>query len=150
MRRILWFLIVSLVAMPFEVHLRDAHAQAAPQSALGTWSIFHQPVAATQATISKAAGGTTVKHVATGITVCISAVAAQPDIIFNLRDGATGAGTIVWTARLAEATVGGSKCVVSGPLNIVGSSNTAMTLESAAAPAASNFASVTLSGYDTL
>jgi len=150
MKRSFMALVALLAVSLLEVHVRDAHAQAASSAALSVWAVFHQPVAATQATISKAAGGTTVKHVATSLTVCISAVAAQPDIIFNLRDGATGAGTIVWTARLAAPTVGDSKCVVSPPLYIVGSSNTAMTLESAAAPAATNFATVSLSGYDTL
>lgn len=149
MRRTFLALVALLAVSLLELHVRDAHAQAAP-TALSVWAVFHQPVAATAATISKAAAGTTVKHVATSVTVCISAVAAQPDVIFNLRDGATGAGTILWTARLAEATVGGSKCVTSPPLYIVGSSNTAMTLESASAPAASNFATVSLSGYDTL
>ncbi len=112
-----------------------------------TWAAVHQPVAATQATISKAAGALGVKHVATGVTVCISAVAAQPDLVFNLRDGASGAGTILWTARLA-ATAGTAQCVSSPPLNLVGTAATAMTLESAAAPAATNFAAVSLAGYD--
>lgn len=116
----------------------------------GQWGIQQQPVAATQATISRSAGAGTIRHVATGFIVCISAVAAQPDIIFNLRDGATGAGTIIWSVRLANPTAGSSTCVPSGPLNIVGTAATAMTLESATAPAATNFATVSLAGYDVL
>src|SRR5437879_1910538 len=92
---------------------------------VGHWAIFNQPAANTAATISKAAIPS--RHVATSVTVCISAVAAQPDIIFNLRDGATGAGTVLWTARLAAAA-GTSTCVPVLPLNILGSANTQMTL----------------------
>lgn len=120
------------------------------QNNSGWFFVVSQPAATTAASASKAAGGGTTKHVATSVTVCISAVAAQPDIIFNLRDGATGAGTIVWTARLGTPTLGATQCVTSPPLHIVGSNNTAMTLESAAAPAATNFATASLSGYDTL
>lgn len=115
----------------------------------GQWSVTATPVANTAASASKAAGAAAVRHVATSATVCISAVAAQPDLVFNLRDGASGAGTVLWTVRLATPTVGGSLCVTSPPLNIVGSAGTAMTLESAAAPAATNFATASLTGYDT-
>jgi hypothetical protein len=74
-------------------------------------------------------------------------VAAQPDIIFNLRDGASGAGTVLWSIRLALAA--GQSYAQTHPLpDIEGSANTAMTLESAAAPAATNFASVVLNTYD--
>jgi hypothetical protein len=112
----------------------------------GELAVIHQPVAATQSTISVAAGGAGVRHVARGAVVCISAVAAQPDIIFNLRDGATGAGTVKFTWRLAAAA-GTSKCEYLPPgSSIYGTANTAMTLESAVAPAATNFASVSL-GY---
>jgi hypothetical protein len=111
----------------------------------GQWAIFNQPGAATQATTNRPAVAST-KHVAKSITVCISAVAAQPDIIFNLRDGASGAGTVVWTVRLA-AVAGTSQCQTAN-FTIIGSNNTAMAVESAVAPAATNFASVSLSGYD--
>lgn len=114
----------------------------------GEWCIQAAPVAATQATVSKAAGAAGVRHVARYAVVCVSSVAAQPDLVFNLRDGATGAGTVLVPVRVAEATVGGSKCVPIGPINAIGTAATAMTIESAAAPAASNFASVALCGYD--
>lgn len=117
-------------------------------AAPGEWSVVSQPAATTAASASRAAAAAGVKHVAVSATVCISAVAAQPDIIFNLRDGATGAGTILWTVRLASPTIGSSLCVTSPRLNIIGSAATAMTLESAAAPAATNFATATLAGYD--
>lgn len=122
-------------------------ALAAAQTVTQAWSVYHAPAAATQATIAKAAAAGR-RHVATSITVCLSSVAAQAaPVVFNLRDGASGAGTIKWTAAIiAPATQG--QCV-SASVNIVGSPNTAMTLESAAAPATSNFAAVTLNGYTT-
>lgn len=111
-----------------------------------TWAVQAQPAAAAVATISKAAAGANYRHVATSITVCVSAVAAQAPLAFNLRDGATGAGAILWTVKLS-APLGYGQCVTVGDLAITGSLNTAMTLESAAAPAASNFATVSLTGY---
>lgn len=148
---LLWAAVAALAALAFWPPPRQVHAQAGglvPN--YGWWSQVHQPAATTAASTSKAAAGASVKHVATSATVCISAVAAQADMIFNLRDGATGAGTIVWTARLSQPTVGASLCVASGAINIVGTANTAMTLESASAPATNNFATVSLAGYDTL
>lgn len=111
-----------------------------------TWAINHAPAAATKPTITRAAGGANVRHTATSITVCAVGVAAQGPITFNLRDGATGAGTVLWTATVS-APIGQSVCVSPAPVNIVGSRNTAMTLEAAAAPAATNFATVSLTGY---
>lgn len=113
----------------------------------GEWAIQHTPAAATQATITRAAGGAGVRHVCRSITCSIVAIAAQGQIIVNLRDGATGAGTILWSAQFA-LLAGTSDRITLGDLNIVGSANTAMTLEVAAAPAATNFASVSLTGYD--
>lgn len=113
----------------------------------GEWAIQHQPAAATQATVTRAAGGAGVRHVCRSITVSILAVAAQGQIIVNLRDGATGAGTILWSAGFVLAA-GTSDRLALTDLNILGSANTAMTLEVAAAPAATNFAQVALTGFD--
>lgn len=113
---------------------------------VGTFGIQHTPAAATQATISRAAGGAGIRHIATAITIGIAAVAAQGPLIFNLRDGATGVGTILWSATLTKPAGDGAVVTISG-LSIPGTPNTAMTLESAAAPAGTNFAFVSLSGY---
>lgn len=113
----------------------------------GEWAIQHTPAAATQATITRAAGGAGVRHVCRSITCSILAVAAQGQIILNLRDGGTGAGTILWSAQFSLSAGTSDRIALTG-LNIVGSANTAMTLEVAAAPAATNFASVALTGYD--
>ena len=116
------------------------------QTTATAWAITHAPAAAAQATISKAAA-VNVRHVATSITVCLGATAAQTSLQFNLLDGATGVGTVLWTARLAGAA-STNQCVTSGPIFISGSPNTTMTLESSAAPAATNFATVSLSGFE--
>jgi hypothetical protein len=111
-----------------------------------SWAINHAPAAATQATISRAAVAGQ-RHVATSLTICVDATAAQSSLVFNLRDGATGAGTVLWTARLSGAA-STNACLSSGPIFIVGTANTAMTLESSAAPAATNFATVSLVGFE--
>lgn len=110
-----------------------------------SWAVQHQPAAAAAATISRAAVAKQ-RHVATSVTVCLGATAAQTSLIFNLRDGATGAGTILWSVRLSGAA--STNSCVAIPVWIPGSVNTAMTLESAAAPAATNFATVALTGVD--
>lgn len=109
------------------------------------WGVMAQPGAASAPVAAKAAAPG-VRHVARSITVCISAVAAQPDIRFVLRDGPTTTGTIIWITR-AAAVIGTSFCTTSPPMNLIGTVNTVMTLESSAAPAATNFATVSLTGY---
>jgi hypothetical protein len=108
----------------------------------------HNPAAATQATCSKAAGSANVQHVCTAITASIACGAtAQTPIHAYLRDGATGAGTILWSAVLAAPANGTAGVSLTG-LNIVGSAGTAMTLEFEAAGVAASVESVALSGYD--
>lgn len=126
-----------------------------PVSVLSTWSCTHAPAAATQATCSKAAGGGTVRHVVTHITVCLLDNTTGPvSIVFGLRNGATGVGTIMWTVYVGIPRVQGatlaledSKCVVTPIPSLTGSANTAMTLESTSTPPVDSFATVTLMGY---
>jgi hypothetical protein len=108
------------------------------------WSVTHAPASATQATASKAALAST-RHIAKSVHICLSAVAAQAALTINLRDGATGAGTVLATWYIAGAA-GTSSCIDTTDLNILGTTNTAMTLESSAAPAATNSVTVTLTG----
>lgn len=114
----------------------------------GEWAIQHTPVAAAQATISRAAAAGA-RHVCRSITASIAALAVQGQIIINLRDGISGAGAVLWSAQFILAAGTSDRIALSG-LNIVGSVNTAMTLEVAAAPALTNFASVSLTGYDAI
>jgi hypothetical protein len=115
---------------------------------LSTWSVTNSANAGTPSA-SKAAGGGTVRHVATSISICVGAAGtAQPVVQVNLRDGATGAGTIIRSWQLA-APANDSACSDLAGLNMSGSANTAMTIEFAAATAAATQASVNLTGYST-
>lgn len=115
----------------------------------GEWSVNLAPAAAVQATASRAAGGIGVRHVCRSITVTIAAVAIQPPLEFVVRDGATGVDAVLWRGRLS-CVAGDSRDLSISGLNIIGSANTAMTVESVAAPAATNFATVTMTGYDAI
>lgn len=116
---------------------------------ISTWSVTNTPGTGTSASASRAAGGGTVRHVATSVTVCVAANAtAQTPLLIHLRDGATGAGTIIRTWAIA-APVTSSQCIDISGLNMTGSANTAMTLETAAAPVSGAQATVTLTGYST-
>jgi len=113
------------------------------------WAVNNVGAAATQATITKAAGAAGVKHVCTSVSGVVSTVgtAQAAQLVFNLRDGATGAGTVLWSIGVSIATNTAFGFFLSG-LNIIGSATTAMTLETAAAPVAAAFASVAMTGYD--
>lgn len=119
----------------------------------GNWSINHTPATGTQATIARAAGGAGVRHVCTSISyaLIIPPTVNQPLIQVNLRDGATGAGTILWSETVgvgAALANGGDVRSTLGGLEIVGTANTAMTLEFSAAGAATTSESVALTGHD--
>lgn len=113
------------------------------------WSAFSVPAAATAASASRAAAAAGIKHVCTSISATVSTVgtAQTAALVLNLRDGATGAGTIIWSKQISlpvnttwEFNLGG--------LNIVGSNATAMTLEFAANNVAASFSSCAITGYD--
>lgn len=114
------------------------------------WSVLHTPAAATQATITQAAGAANVRNVCQSIscTLATAGTAQAAALVFNLRDGATGAGTILWSQQVVLPT-NSAITIQLGGLQIAGSAATAMTLESAAAPAAAAFASVAMSGFTT-
>lgn len=113
----------------------------------GQWAFNHQPAVSTRATVTRGAGGAQVRNVCTGFGFTLNAVAAiTVPVVVNLRDGATGVGTILWTGRYT-APVGTTFALDLSGLNIVGSPNTAMTFEFAAAPAAGDFQSVNIQGY---
>jgi hypothetical protein len=66
----------------------------------------------------------------------------------NLRDGATGAGTILasWVLGV-QAAIDATTIFALGGLEIIGSPNTAMTLEFAGIAGAGTIESVTLTGH---
>src|SRR5271157_2830895 len=116
----------------------------------GQFAITHAPVAATQATITKAAGAPGVKNVATlvSFSLCTVGTAQAAAVTVVLRDGATGAGTILWSMTISCGTTTAVCHSVSLP-DIQGSAATAMTLEFSAAGVAASFESVSLAGYTT-
>ncbi len=122
----------------------------APPGSGNNWSVAHTPVAATQATATKAAGATGVRLVCTYITFSLAVAAtAQTILQVSLRDGATGAGTILWSMNVLKAA-GESMTVFSlSGLNIEGSTATAMTIEFSAAGVAASLQSVAMGGYST-
>ena len=112
------------------------------------WSVEHRPATATQATISKAASPAG-SHVCKSITATIACVGTATGVeVVVLRDGATGAGTVLWSG-LVSAPINSSNIITIGGLNIHGTKNTAMTLEFVAAGATSSFESVAMTGYTT-
>jgi len=118
---------------------------------ISTWSVTNTPAANTQATTSRAAGGGTVRHVATSVTACLAsdtATAVGPFAV-HLRDGATGAGTVLRTWFFNIAIAEDAQCINLSGLNMTGSANTAMTLEFTAAAGAATLETVTLTGYST-
>lgn len=126
-----------------------AGRQAALVADFAEWSLTHTPAVGVRATSTRASVPNA-RHVCRSITATLSVAVADvavAGVLVNLRDGATGAGTILWSDRLAiiDAAGGLAKVAISG-LNIVGSLNTAMTLEFAAAPGAASFESVAWSG----
>lgn len=113
----------------------------------GQWSIQHQPAAGAQATITQAAVPNK-RHLCTGLTACLAAGAtAQTPIIVNLRDGATGVGTILWSGALSAPVNQAASIPIAG-FHIPGTIGVAMTLEFATAPVAGAQLTVSLQGHD--
>lgn len=118
-----------------------------------TFSINHVPAANAQATIAQAAAGVGIKNVCTSISITVTQGATTPaaqTVQFNLRDGASGAGTILQSWKLACTAVVGDCNVLPLPgLWIEGTANTAMTLETSAATTANVAATVAMTGTIT-
>lgn len=115
-----------------------------------TPSLFSAPAVSVQATVSKAAA-TGVRHVADCVSFsgASTTAPAATQLNVNLRDGASGAGTIIWTQTVVVLAATGQNVVpfsVCG-LNLIGTPNTAMTLEFSAL-LTNLFEAVSLSGYD--
>ncbi len=117
----------------------------------GEWSITHSPAANTQATISKAAGGAGVRHVCRQVSGTIGQDATGSTAVLvtlNLRDGATGAGTVLQSWTMCLANTAGAVVPFSFPgLNIFGTANTALTIEFNASGGVHVFQSVNASGF---
>lgn len=98
------------------------------------WAVSHAPVSGAQATASKAPV-VGFRHVATAISFSVITTTTAPTtatLTVTLRDGASGAGTVlmVWRVRVSAAMTDINVAQVTlGGLNVYGSVNTAMTLE---------------------
>lgn len=117
------------------------------------WTIANDPAVNTAATASKAAGTGGAVHVADCVTATFVANTTAPAaavVTAVIRDGATGAGTILWSADLGVTATAGlsSTPIYLCGLNINGTANTAMTVEFTAAGGANTFETVAVTGYD--
>ena len=114
------------------------------------WRVNHVPAVNVQATVTQAAAGAGVRNVCTAITVSLAAGSTAPTAVnvnVNLRDGASGAGTVAWGQTISlPATAGATNGFVVAPCWIVGTANTAMTIEFSAAGGANTFQSVFAQG----
>lgn len=117
---------------------------------LMTWTITSTPAAATQATATRAVGATGVFHVATTLTWGLTGGALQTPLDINLRDGATGAGTILRTWKAAIPAANNAINHSLSGLAIIGSTATAMTIEFDAAGAATIEQTVSLTGFSVV
>jgi len=114
------------------------------------WTVVSAPAVSNQATASLAAEAA-VRHVADCVTFSAGSTTAPAltNLTINLRDGATGAGTVIasWDVVIPAAT--GQNVAPFGVcgLNLVGTTNTAMTLEFSAL-LTNLLESVTLTGFN--
>lgn len=111
------------------------------------WTITSVPAANAQATASRAANASG-RHVAKFYLACFAAAATGgPANVFRIRDGATGAGTVIWAGVLAS-NANAAACA-GQEITLIGTTNTAMTIEFAAAGGNTTQETVSLCGYDT-
>lgn len=116
----------------------------------GEWTVNSSPAAGSVASAVKAAGAAGVRHVCTAIHASLAVATAITAATFtvNLRDGASGAGTVLMSRRVRAVTADTNHLVfeLSG-LSIFGTEATAMTLEFTAAGEATTLQDCTLVGY---
>lgn len=107
------------------------------------FQVISSPAGGTIAVATQAAGGAGRKNVCTGIIFsALDLVSTSVIRKLRLRDGASGAGTILLEADLLTGTFS----VEYENLFLVGSANTAMTVEFTANGVATEFQTITLRG----
>lgn len=113
------------------------------------WTINHTPATNTQATATKAAGAAGVRHVIKRLSWSVAAAAAQAVVAVNInvRDGASGAGTILWS-YCTSVLAGTDRTFSEDGLQIIGTAATAMTIEFSANGGAGTLETVNAQGYD--
>ena len=117
------------------------------------WSVVSFPASGSQGTASIAAEAST-RHVVDCVTWAGDSSGAVTAAAGNLaiRDGATGAGTIIWQIAIAHLVAAGAGIQTIAPgtvcgLNLVGTTNTAMTAEFNAG-VTGEVQSVSMSGFN--
>lgn len=118
----------------------------------GEWAINSAPAAGTQASVTRAAGGAGVRHVAKAVAITLASTGLLPTVAtftVSLRDGPSGGGAILmtWVIRVDAAINKNYAPITMCGLNVVGSADTAMTIEFNAG-AANLLQAVSLTGYD--
>ncbi len=117
-----------------------------------TWRQFSNPGENTTATTTKAAGAAGVRHVLTHVVARIATatgLVSAARVSLNVRDGASGTGTLIFVAQLSFPNVVGELAADDlTNLNIVGTAATAMTVEFSGAGGLGTFESIFASGYD--
>lgn len=115
----------------------------------GAWQVNHAPAAATKATATKAAGGSGVRHVITGIYATLACDAnAQTPLGVSLVEDAAGTPVTLWSGVLAAPANGAGVIALSG-LNLVQpTADRTLTLSFSAAGVSLSLEAVTLTGFD--
>lgn len=113
------------------------------------FSLFSTPAAATQATASKVAGSNGTRHVLDSLsaTLATGATAQATAVRIVVRDGLTGAGTILYAKQVILPANAVWEVSIDA-LRILGSPNTAMTVEFDVAGAAGTFESFGAIGHE--
>lgn len=116
------------------------------------WNIGLNPAVNTQATATQAAAGAGLINVADCISATFAGGTTAPAAVVGtlvIRDGATGTGTVIFSANmpLAGTIAASTPPIQQCRMGIPGSVNTAMTVEFTAAGGANTFESVRLTGY---
>jgi hypothetical protein len=132
-------------AITFDADTASIGAQLATRPA--EWTLTNAPAANTDAFATRAATANGERHVLTSICCDLNAVAAlAAPISIVVRDGPVGVGTVLWQRRLI-APAGFTASVEISGLNIAGSPDTAMTVETNGGPGATNFVTLSATGY---
>ena len=117
---------------------------------IGHWSKSHVPAVGVAATITQPAPGPGYKNVVRNLTAILAGGTSAPtavNVSVSVINGTTATTDFLWRATLScAATAGVVNGVSPNPLMLVGTDNTATTIEFSAAGGANTFESVTMSG----
>jgi len=112
------------------------------------WQVVHAPAAAVQATIGQAAGGAAIRNHLVALQATLAAAVAPADAInVHVRDGGTGAGTIIWSGAIAAIADGMGVLSIQFDPPLRGTANTVLTVEFSAAGPAGSVETVNAQGY---